>query len=127
LRKLSKNGNVISTRLEALREVKKRWGSNLTELSELMSSEMGKSISQSEAEVKKCALLLDYVIENSEELLAPEYIKTEARKSYVRFDPVGVVLLVMPWNFPAWQVMRAAIPALAAGNAVILKHVSIVS
>jgi acyl-CoA reductase-like NAD-dependent aldehyde dehydrogenase len=88
---------------------------------------MGKSISQSEAEVKKCALLLDYVIENSEELLAPEYIKTEARKSYVRFDPVGVVLLVMPWNFPAWQVMRAAIPALAAGNAVILKHVSIVS
>ncbi|HKM50387.1 MAG TPA: aldehyde dehydrogenase family protein [Candidatus Bathyarchaeia archaeon] len=117
----------INTRLEALREVKKRWGSNLTELSELMSSEMGKSISQSEAEVKKCALLLDYVIENSEELLAPEPIKTEARKSYVRFDPVGVVLLVMPWNFPAWQVMRAAIPALVAGNAVILKHASIVS
>ena len=117
----------INTRLEALREVKKRWASNLTELSELMSSEMGKSISQSEAEVKKCALLLDYVIENSQELLAPEPIKTEARKSYVRFDPVGVVLLVMPWNFPAWQVMRAAIPALAAGNAVILKHASIVS
>ncbi|HKM78635.1 MAG TPA: aldehyde dehydrogenase family protein [Candidatus Bathyarchaeia archaeon] len=65
----------INTRLEALREVKKRWASNLTELSELMSSEMGKSISQSEAEVKKCALLLDYVIENSEELLAPEPIK----------------------------------------------------
>jgi len=117
----------INTRLEALREVKKRWASNLTELSELMSSEMGKSISQSEAEVKKCALLLDYVIENSEELLAPEPIKTEARKSYVRFDPVGVVLLVMSWNFPAWQVMRAAIPALAAGNAVMLKHASIVS
>ena len=117
----------INTRLEALREVKKRWASNLTELSELMSSEMGKSISQSEAEVKKCALLLDYVIENSEELLAPDHVKTEARKSYVRFDPVGVVLLVMPWNFPAWQVMRAAIPALAAGNAVILKHASIVS
>ena len=117
----------INARLESLKEVKKRWESNVTELSELISNEMGKSVSQSEAEVKKCAWLLDYVIENSEGLLAPDQVRTEARKSYVRFDPIGVVLLVMPWNFPAWQVMRAAIPALAAGNAVILKHASLVS
>ena len=60
-------------------------------------------------------------------MLAPEHVKTEAKKSYVRFDPLGVVFLIMPWNFPAWQFIRAAIPAMAVGNAVLLKHASIVT
>lgn len=88
---------------------------------------MGKAVSQSEAEVKKCIWLMDYVLENAQTFLAPEQVKTEARKSYIRFDPLGTILLIMPWNFPAWQVMRAAVPALAAGNTVLLKHASMVS
>jgi len=114
-------------RMDALREVKKRLLAKKGELAKLMSMEMGKPVSQSEAEVNKCAWLIDYAVENMQRFLEPEYVKTEAAKSYIRFDPLGVVLLVMPWNFPAWQVMRAAIPALAAGNAVILKHASIVT
>ena len=114
-------------RMDALREVKKRLLAKEGELAKLMSMEMGKPVSQSEAEVNKCAWLIDYAVENMQRFLEPEYVKTEAAKSYIRFDPLGVVLLVMPWNFPAWQVMRAAIPALAAGNAVILKHASIVT
>jgi acyl-CoA reductase-like NAD-dependent aldehyde dehydrogenase len=88
---------------------------------------MGKPVSQSETEVKKCIWLIDYLAENAGAMLAPEHVKTDAKKSYIRFDPLGTILLIMPWNFPAWQVMRAAVPALAAGNAVLLKHASIVS
>ena len=88
---------------------------------------MGKVITQSEAEVKKCIWGIDYVLENAASVLAHEHIKTEAKKSYIRLDPLGVILLIMPWNFPAWQVFRAAVPALASGNAVMLKHASIVS
>ena len=117
----------LDVRLEKLREAKTRLASSLAELSGLMSSEMGKPVAQSESELKKCIWLIDYMVENAEKLLAPEYVKTEAKRSYIRFDPLGTVLLIMPWNFPAWQVMRAAIPALAAGDAVLLKHASIVS
>src|SRR3972149_10339254 len=117
----------LDNRLQELKQVKKRMESDLTELSKLMSSEMGKPVAQSEAEVKKCIWLVDYMVENADTLLAPEYVKTEAKKSYIRFDPIGAACLFMPWNFPSWQVMRAAIPALTAGNAVLLKHASIVS
>jgi len=117
----------LDTRIEKLRGVRKRLDSGLNELSELMSSEMGKPVAQSESELKKCIWLIDYMVENAKKLLSPEQVKTEARKSYIRFDPLGTVLLIMPWNFPAWQVLRAAIPALAAGNAVLLKHASLVS
>ena len=117
----------LDRRLDALREVKKRLESNLQELSVLMTKEMGKPVAQGEAEVKKCVWLMDYIVENAGAFLAPEQVKTEAKKSYIRFDPLGVVLLIMPWNFPAWQVFRAAVPAIAAGNAVLLKHASMVS
>jgi acyl-CoA reductase-like NAD-dependent aldehyde dehydrogenase len=117
----------LDGRLDALRDVKKRSESNLQELSVLMSKEMGKPIAQGEAEVRKCMWLTDYIVENARAFLAPEQVKTEAKKSYIRFDPLGVVLLIMPWNFPAWQVFRAAVPAIAAGNAVLLKHASMVS
>jgi acyl-CoA reductase-like NAD-dependent aldehyde dehydrogenase len=117
----------LDTRLEALRQARKRLESGLAELALLISSEMGKPVAQSESELKKCLLLLDYVLGSAAAMLAPESVKTEAKKSYIRFDPLGTILLIMPWNFPAWQVMRAAIPALAAGNAVLLKHASIVT
>jgi acyl-CoA reductase-like NAD-dependent aldehyde dehydrogenase len=117
----------LDSRLDALKQVRKRFESGLSELAVLMSSEMGKPVAQSESELKKCLLLFDYVIENAPAMIGPEHIKTDAKKSYIRFDPLGTILLIMPWNFPAWQVMRAAVPALATGNAVLLKHASIVS
>ena len=117
----------IDERLRQLKEVRKRFEANSKELAKLMSTEMGKPVTQSEAELKKCMWTTDYIIENAEKMLAPEHVKTEAKKSYIRFDPLGVVFLIMPWNYPAWQFIRAAIPALAAGNAVVLKHASIVT
>jgi len=117
----------LDVRLNRLREIKKRMETELPALATLMSTEMGKPVAQSEAELKKCIWLVDYTIENAGEMLRPEQVKTDARKSYIRFDPLGTILLIMPWNYPAWQAMRAAIPAMAAGNTVLLKHASIVS
>lgn len=97
------------------------------ELAELMSAEMGKPISQSIAEIDKCINLVDYALEHYVQFLDPEYVDTEGKKTYVRFDPLGTVLLVMPWNYPLWQVMRAAVPAMLAGNTIMLKHASIVT
>jgi len=100
---------------------------NKEELARLMSSEMGKPIAQSLSEIDKCINLVDYAVQNYVQFLEPEYVQTEGKKTYVRFDPIGTVLLIMPWNFPLWQVMRAAVPAMLAGNAIILKHASIVT
>ncbi len=90
----------------------------------LMAQEMGKPIAQGRSEVEKCAWVCEYYAEHAERFLAPELIPTDASKSLVRFEPLGVVLAVMPWNFPFWQVIRAAAPALMAGNGVVLKHAS---
>lgn len=100
---------------------------NKDDLARLISTEMGKPISQSLSEIDKCINLLDYAVKDYAQFLDPEYVKTEGRKTYVRFDPIGTVLLIMPWNFPLWQVMRAAVPAMLAGNTVVLKHASIVT
>jgi len=102
---------------EVLRSRKKEYG-------ELFADEMGKPFLQGESEVEKCALVCDYYAEKTAEILGHEEIKTEARKSYVTFQPLGIVLAVMPWNFPFWQVFRFAAPALMAGNAGLLKHAS---
>ena len=90
----------------------------------LMALEMGKPLKQGIAEAEKCALVCDYYAEHAEEHLASEIVETDAAKSYVAFDPLGVVLAIMPWNFPFWQVFRFAAPALMAGNAGVLKHAS---
>jgi succinate-semialdehyde dehydrogenase / glutarate-semialdehyde dehydrogenase len=94
------------------------------EYARTMALEMGKPIVQGEAEVEKCAWVCDYYAEHAEAFLTRTPRETDASTSYIRFDPLGPVLAVMPWNFPFWQVFRFAAPALMAGNTAILKHAS---
>ena len=97
---------------------------NKEELAHTITLEMGKPINESRAEIDKCAWASDYFAENAETFLHIETLGSDAHKSYVRFDPLGVILAIMPWNFPFWQVFRFAVPAIMAGNAVVLKHAS---
>jgi succinate-semialdehyde dehydrogenase/glutarate-semialdehyde dehydrogenase len=114
-------------RSELMKNAAKVLRENSEEYSVLMTMEMGKPIVQSRAEVEKCSWVCDYYAENAEKFLADEIIKTEATKSFVSYQPLGVILAIMPWNFPFWQVFRFAAPNLMAGNAGLLKHASNVS
>jgi len=98
--------------------------SRKVEYAELMASEMGKPLQDGEGEVEKCAWVCDFYADKSAEYLAEEQVDTEASEAFVTFQPLGVVLAVMPWNFPFWQVMRFAAPGLMAGNVGVLKHAS---
>lgn len=93
-------------------------------LAETCTLEMGKPIKQSLAEIDKCKLLCEYYLQNAEKFLANNQISTNGSQSYVVYEPLGVILGVMPWNFPYWQVFRFAIPAIIAGNTVVVKHAS---
>jgi len=92
------------------------------EYGELMALEMGKPLAQGIAEAQKCAWVCRYYADNAERLLATEERSSDGSDAYVRFDPIGAVLAIMPWNFPFWQLFRFAVPAIAAGNTVLLKH-----
>jgi succinate-semialdehyde dehydrogenase/glutarate-semialdehyde dehydrogenase len=88
----------------------------------VMTDEMGKPISDARSEVQKCAWVCEYYAENGERFLQPETVETDATKSFITFQPLGIVLAVMPWNYPFWQVFRFAAAGLMAGNTVLLKH-----
>ncbi|MGR6965189.1 aldehyde dehydrogenase family protein [Geodermatophilus sp. URMC 61] len=95
---------------------------DVDELALLVTREMGKPLAESRAEVEKCATACDYYAEHAAAVLADEPVDAAADRSWIGYEPVGVVLAVMPWNFPLWQVLRFAAPALLAGNAALLKH-----
>jgi succinate-semialdehyde dehydrogenase/glutarate-semialdehyde dehydrogenase len=112
----------LSFRTELLKKAGQVLRDNLEEYAKMITQEMGKPISESRAEVNKCAWVCDYYAENASEFLAREAIKTDATHSYVRHDPIGSVFAIMPWNFPFWQVFRFAAPTVTSGNTGILKH-----
>lgn len=112
----------VEERVRLLTSVAKVLRKNIATYAALITREMGKPIIEAEAEVEKCAVTCDYYAENAARFIAEETVATAASESYITYDPVGVVLALMPWNFPFFQVFRFAAPALASGNAVILKH-----
>jgi acyl-CoA reductase-like NAD-dependent aldehyde dehydrogenase len=115
----------LSERTELMRRLGRVMRKSREEYARVVTEEMGKPIRQSLAEVEKCAWVCDYYADHAEVFLRDELIPTEFRKSFVSFEPLGVVASIMPWNFPFWQVMRFAVPALTAGNVGVLKHSSV--
>jgi succinate-semialdehyde dehydrogenase/glutarate-semialdehyde dehydrogenase len=114
----------FGTRADLMKKAALVLRNNKDKYASLMTLEMGKPINQSKAEVDKCALVCDYYAENAGSFLKNEIVKTDAKKSFITFQPLGVILAVMPWNFPFWQVFRFAAPHLMAGNSGVLKHSS---
>ncbi|MDN3667388.1 NAD-dependent succinate-semialdehyde dehydrogenase [Algibacter miyuki] len=132
-------GQIISKSAEAFKQWKTESIGNRTDLlhkvslllierkqeyAELMTQEMGKPISQSLAEIEKCSQVCDFYVKNAAYFLADDLIVTDAKESFISYDPSGTILAIMPWNYPFWQVMRFAAPTLTAGNTAILKHAS---
>ena len=114
----------FSFRAERMKEVAHLLREGKEDFGTLMTEEMGKPYKQSIAEAEKCAWVCEYYADNAENYLANKNIATEATNSFVSYQPIGIVLAVMPWNFPFWQVFRFAAPTLMAGNPGILKHAS---
>ncbi len=114
----------IEERAAKLREVAAMLRARRDHCARLATEEMGKPITEARAEIEKCAWVCEYYAEHGPAMLAEAPVKTEARESFVTFQPLGVILAVMPWNFPFWQFFRAAAPTLVAGNALVLKHAS---
>jgi len=114
----------LKKRAELLLQVSKLLIERKDQLAGLMALEMGKPLKDGVAEVLKCASVCEYYAKNGAEFLSDQVVKTSAAKSYVCFQPIGVVLAIMPWNFPFWQVFRFLAPALMAGNCGVLKHAS---
>src|SRR5690349_22064919 len=114
----------IEDRTRVLRRAGDLLDDRRAEYGALMTREMGKTLVAAKEEAAKCATTLRFYADRAAEFLADEPVSVEGERSYVAFQPMGVVLAVMPWNFPFWQVVRFAAPALAAGNIGLLKHAS---
>jgi succinate-semialdehyde dehydrogenase/glutarate-semialdehyde dehydrogenase len=114
----------IEERAERVRRLGAALRDNKDKLAARITAEMGKTLTEAEGEVEKSAGNCDYYADNGPAMLANEVIATTARESYVQFEPLGVILAVMPWNYPIWQLIRHAAPALVAGNVIVLKHAS---
>ena len=114
----------LEFRLECLRQIIAILRDNKKEYALLISQEMGKPFSQAKGEIEKCVWLCKYYIQNSETFLLDKKIEINGQNSFVTKQPIGLVLGVMPWNFPFWQVFRFSVPAIISGNGVILKHAS---
>lgn len=119
----SKN-TTLAERCELMTNAARILRQRQAELAKLISLEMGKSIKEAQSEIEKSAWVCDFYAENAADFLADELVETDASKSYICYQPIGVVLAVMPWNYPFWQVFRFAAPALIAGNTGLLKHAS---
>jgi len=114
----------LDSRLSLIKKLISTLKDNIKSFSALMADEMGKPLVQGEAEINKCIWLCNYYIDNAGAYLSSEQIETEFYKSYISFQPLGLVFGIMPWNFPFWQVFRYAVPSLIVGNGVLLKHAS---
>lgn len=114
----------FAARAEKMRKVAEVLRTNSTKYGLIATMEMGKPITEAKAEVEKCAWVCEYYADNAEKFLTPENAPSDASTSYVRFDPMGTVLAVMPWNFPYWQFFRFASGTIMAGNTVVMKHAS---
>ena len=114
----------IQKRADHLHDFAQEFRKEKEELAKLMTKEMGRPIKEARAEVEKCAWIMDYFADNGKIFINEEVIDTDARKSVVVFEPLGVIGSIMPWNFPYWQGLRAGAPALMAGNTIVLKPAS---
>jgi len=114
----------VANRAVVLHRLSKLLNEQVEPLSRMMALEMGKPLLQGRAEVRKCVWCCIYFAEHAKSMLTPRRVETDARRSEVHFDPMGVWLAVMPWNYPFWQVIRCLVPAAMAGNTVVLKHAS---
>ncbi len=112
----------IEKRAEALRRIAGVLEAQAARLASLMALEMGKPLAEGEAEARKCALACRYYADHAAAFLEPRSCESDGTRAYVRYDPLGPILAIMPWNFPFWQFFRAAAPALTAGNPLLLKH-----
>ena len=111
-----------ATRVEKMQNLAKLLKKNKAKYAKQMSLEMGKPLSQAEGEIEKCAWVCEFYAENAPEFLEPDVIKTDAKSSYISKEPLGVILAIMPWNYPFWQVFRVIAPNLMLGNSILIKH-----
>ena len=114
--------HAIDQRIEYVQKIKARLLQDLDQYARLITNEMGKTLKESIAEVKKCAFLCDYYAEHAKAMLSPQKINYQGLNAERVFAPLGVIYMIMPWNFPFWQVFRAAIPNILIGNGIVLKH-----